>query len=78
MLVCRDVTELVSDYLERALPVRQRLAVRLHLLRCEACRRYIDQMRKTVRLLAGGRLGSPSLELEDRLIAATGQQPPPV
>ena len=54
MLVCRDVTELVSDYVERALPLRGRLAVRLHLLRCDACRRYIDQMRKTVRLLGRG------------------------
>ncbi len=77
MLVCRDVTELVSDYLERALPVRRRLAVRLHLLRCEACSRYIDQMRKTLRLLAHGQLGLPPLELEDRLIAAIGQAPPP-
>lgn len=76
MLVCRDVTELVSDYLERALPLRRRLAVRLHLLRCEACRRYINQMRKTVRLLAHGRLVAPSRELEDRLIAGTGEAPP--
>jgi predicted anti-sigma-YlaC factor YlaD len=76
MLVCRDVTELVSDYLERALPLRRRLAVRLHLLRCEACRRYIDQMRKTVRLLARGRPAAPSPELVDQLVARTGEAPP--
>jgi predicted anti-sigma-YlaC factor YlaD len=77
MLVCRDVTELVSDYLDHALPVRRHLAVGLHLLRCEACRRYIDQSRKTVRLLARGRFGTPTRELEDRVIAAMGQVPPP-
>ena len=76
MLVCRDVTELVSDYLERALPLRGRFAVRLHLLRCEACRRYIDQMRKTVRLLGRGRLAAPSPELEDRLLAGSGEATP--
>jgi len=76
MLVCRDVTELVSDYLERTLPLRGRLAVRLHLLRCDACRRYIDQMRKTVRLLGRGRLAAPSRELEDRLIGGTGEAHP--
>jgi predicted anti-sigma-YlaC factor YlaD len=77
MLVCRDVTELASDYLDHTLPVRRRLAVGLHLLRCEACRRYIDQLRKTVRLLARGRLGTPTRELEDWVIAAAGQVPPP-
>jgi predicted anti-sigma-YlaC factor YlaD len=76
MLVCRDVTELVSDYLDHALPVRSRLAVRFHLFRCEACRRYIDQMRKTVRLLGRGVFPPPVQELEDRLIAAAGQIPP--
>jgi predicted anti-sigma-YlaC factor YlaD len=76
MLVCRDVTELVSDYLERALPLRRRLAVRLHLLRCDACRRYIDQMRKTVRLLSRGQLAASSPELEDRLIAGAPEAPP--
>ena len=76
MLVCRDVTELVSDYLERALPLRRRLAVRLHLLRCEACRHYIDQIRKTMRLLARGQLAAPTPEVEDRLIVGTGEAPP--
>lgn len=77
MLVCRDVSELVNDYLERVLPLRRRLAVRLHLLRCEACRRYIEQMRKTVRLLAQGRLAAPPPEMQEQLIARIGGTPPP-
>jgi hypothetical protein len=41
MLSCREVTERASDYLDRALPLRQRLAVRLHLFMCQHCRRYL-------------------------------------
>lgn len=52
MPTCRDMSELVTDYLEQALPVRARAGVRWHLLLCPACRTYFAQMRGTVRLLA--------------------------
>jgi hypothetical protein len=45
MLTCRDVTELATEYQERALPLRRRLGMRLHLLMCGACRRYLAQLR---------------------------------
>ena len=51
MPTCRDMSELVTDYLERAVSLRRRLDMWWHLVRCEACRRYYDQMRRTVRLL---------------------------
>lgn len=44
MIDCRRTTELASDYLDHALPWRQRVAIRLHLLICEGCRRYLRQM----------------------------------
>ena len=37
---CRDVSRLQSDALDRTLPFRQRLGMRLHLLICKWCRRY--------------------------------------
>ena len=37
---CRDMSELVTDYLERALPLHRRLRVRIHLLRRAACRNF--------------------------------------
>jgi predicted anti-sigma-YlaC factor YlaD len=73
MLSCRDVTELVTDYLERTLPWRRRLSIRLHLRKCDACRRYIDQMRKTIRLLAGRPLPAPPTEIEERVIARASE-----
>lgn len=51
MLSCRDVGHLTSDYLNRDLPWRRRVAVRLHLLACEGCSRYVRQMRATLALL---------------------------
>jgi hypothetical protein len=46
MLTCRDVTELATEYQEGALvPLRRRLGIRLHVLMCAACRRYLAQLR---------------------------------
>ncbi len=51
MLSCREVSRLASDYLNRDLPLRRRIAVRLHLMMCEGCTRYIAQMRAAIALL---------------------------
>ena len=59
MLKCRDMVELVTGYLEGVLPPRLRLAARLHLLLCGPCRRYVGQIRETIRFLAGGPPPSP-------------------
>lgn len=47
-LPCRDFVELANDYLEGALGTEQRLVVELHLVFCEKCVDYLDQMRTTV------------------------------
>lgn len=69
MVVCREVSELVTDYLERSMTIRRRLELRWHLARCEACRRYFDQMRRTIRLLRSGRPGPLPEDAETRLVA---------
>jgi predicted anti-sigma-YlaC factor YlaD len=52
VLKCRDMAELATAWLEGALPLRTRLAARLHLWLCEACRNYVDQLRRTMRFLS--------------------------
>lgn len=49
-LTCRELTELVTDYLERELPGRERVRVEQHLVVCAACSRFLEQMRATVDL----------------------------
>jgi anti-sigma factor RsiW len=49
-LTCRQLVELVTDHLDGALPVRERIRLEEHLLVCGACVRYADQIRATVRL----------------------------
>lgn len=54
MPTCREMSELVTDYMEQAVSRRVRFGMWWHLLQCDACRRYFDQVRRTVRLLAAG------------------------
>ena len=46
-VVCRQVVELVTDYLEGALPGDLHAAVERHLELCPPCLTYIEQMRTT-------------------------------
>lgn len=41
---CRDITRLVLQAQDRALPWRERLAIRLHMLACKACPRFAGQL----------------------------------
>jgi len=49
-LVCQQVVELVSDYLEGALSRSERRRFERHLTGCENCTEYLKQMRATVAL----------------------------
>lgn len=59
-LACQELVEIVSDYLEGALPENDRERFEAHLQTCEGCRRYLDQMRTTIRVV--GTLTDESLE----------------
>ena len=50
-LTCQELVEIVSDFLEGALPEAERERFDAHLETCEGCRRYLDQMRMTVRVV---------------------------
>jgi anti-sigma factor RsiW len=53
-LTCRELVELVTDYLEDALPEPERERFEAHLAECEGCRRYMEQMRATIELARHG------------------------
>ena len=53
-LSCQELVELVTDYLEGALPAEQRARFEAHLEPCRGCTEYVEQMRATIELV--GRL----------------------
>ena len=58
-IVCRDWTELVTDYVEGALPQAVVDRIERHLRKCSGCMEYLEQMRATI--AAVGRLGDDDL-----------------
>ncbi len=58
-MTCKELVELITDYLEGALPAADRLRFEQHLDRCSPCRVYLEQMRQTVR--AAGKLSEESI-----------------
>jgi anti-sigma factor RsiW len=53
-LVCRQVVEMVTGYLDDALSRSDRRRLEEHLARCSLCTEYLAQIRETIRLV--GRL----------------------
>ena len=49
-LTCREVIDLLTDYVEDALPEQERRRVEAHLATCDGCTTYLEQMRETIRL----------------------------
>jgi anti-sigma factor RsiW len=50
-LSCQELVELVTDYLENALPANERARFDAHLEGCDGCTTYVEQMRTTIRLV---------------------------
>jgi len=49
-IVCREVLELITGYLEGDLPADTRAAVEEHLSGCDGCTRMLAQFRRTIEL----------------------------
>jgi anti-sigma factor RsiW len=54
-LTCKELTELITDYLEERLPDTDRVRFEEHLALCEACVNYVAQMRETTWALGASR-----------------------
>jgi anti-sigma factor RsiW len=69
-LTCRELVELVTDYLEGRLEIDDRTELEMHLTLCDPCVAYVEQMRGIVR--GAGRLAEEDLpaDVRDGLLAA--------
>jgi anti-sigma factor RsiW len=65
---CREVVELVTDYLEGTMPPAERQALELHLEGCEGCTTYIEQMRAVVSLAGSSAQEVVPRELQESLL----------
>ena len=61
---CRELVEIITEYLEGTLPPAERARFEAHLAVCPGCQTYLDQMRQTVRAL--GRLTEQSIPPQAR------------
>ena len=48
---CRDMVTLMSESMERPLSIRERLHLKLHLIVCTWCARYLEQLNFLRKLL---------------------------
>ncbi len=63
---CKQIVELVTDYLEGRLPLEDRTRFEQHLVYCDGCRTYLQQMRQTISAAraAGGEPLTPAQQEE--------------
>jgi anti-sigma factor RsiW len=69
-LSCQELTELVTDYLEGALPPVERARFEEHLAECGNCEIYLEQIRATIELTGSLTPEALSPEAEEALLHA--------
>jgi len=63
-MTCKELVELLIDYLEGPRSSGDRLRVDEHLIVCQGCRAYLDRMQTSVRTL--GKLAEDSIPPQAR------------
>ena len=69
-LACKELVEIITDYLEETLPERDRARFDAHLMTCPPCREYVEEMRTTLRLSGRLTVESISSGTRDELLRA--------
>jgi anti-sigma factor RsiW len=68
-IVCQEVVEVITDYLEGAMPREARRRLQAHFAGCENCSEYLAQMRATIRLTGRLRTDDLTPQMRSELIA---------
>ena len=69
-VTCQQFVELITDYFEGTLEPRTLALVEEHLVMCDWCVTYSDQMQATIEMLAELREARPLPDPTDRVLAA--------
>jgi anti-sigma factor RsiW len=68
-LMCKEVVELVTDYLSRAMRPEERVRMEQHLLACPPCTAHLAQLRTTLELAGGLNRDHHDVPVDDDLLA---------
>ena len=69
-LTCKELTEVLTDYLEGVMPLEDRARFEAHLAICEGCVTYVDQMRQAIATTNALRVEDVEETAPDDLLAA--------
>jgi anti-sigma factor RsiW len=69
-MTCKELVELVTDYIEETLPPSERARFEAHLATCDGCDRYLAQMGATIRSVGALHETDVSPEAEEKLLGA--------
>lgn len=67
-LTCRELVELVTNYLEGALSSEDKERFEAHLAACDGCAAHLQQMRKTIRTVGNLEENLLSPEAKENLL----------
>jgi anti-sigma factor RsiW len=67
-LTCKELVELVTDYLEGALSSEDKERFEAHLAACDGCAAHLQQMRKTIQTVGNLEENSLSPEAKENLL----------
>ena len=68
-LTCKQVVELVTDYIEGSLGLASRRQVQRHVVACQNCTEYLEQVEMTIRLTSVIALEDPIPEVREEVVA---------
>jgi len=63
-MACKELVEVITDYLEGALPPQEMARFEAHLAVCRSCQTYLEQMRHVISTL--GKLSPESIPPEGK------------
>jgi anti-sigma factor RsiW len=69
-LICQEIVEVVTDYLEGAMDAQSRASFDAHLAGCPHCTAYIEQVRAMIRVAGTIEARSLTPEFRAGLVAA--------
>ena len=61
MLSCRELSDQADAFLDKEMSFAKRMQVRLHLMMCSGCNRFVNQMRMTRSLITTEAHGNAAL-----------------